>query len=143
MAVKTYDPKKVSVVCGAFVLSHFAEGSMITVEKDSDLFNYKTGTDGEGVRTKSNDHSATITIRLMQSSPSNVILDAFRKLDEYGNAGIFPFAVKDGSGITTISLSAAESAWVQKEPTVNYDSDATEREWVLRTDNLISTHGSN
>jgi len=140
MPAKTYNPKKVAVIVGSFELSGFADGSFVSVEKNEDAWSQKVGTDGEGTRTKSNNRSATITIRLMQSSDSNTILDSFRKLDEFGDAGIFPLTIKDGSGNT---IQAAETAWIKKEPSVEYDREATEREWMIETDNLQSSHGGN
>ena len=140
MATSTYDPKQVAVIIGAFEISGFSEGSVVSVEYDEDAFSLQIGADGEGTRSKSNNRSATISIKTMQSSDSNTILDAFRKADEYGNAGTFPLMIKDGSGD---SLHAAETAWIQKAPSATYDVTATEREWTIRTDNLQSSYGGN
>jgi hypothetical protein len=140
MPVKTYDPKEVAVTVGPYELSNFADGSFITVERDEDSFSLQVGTDGEGTRSKTNNRSGTITVRLMQSSDSNSILDSYKKLDEFSNSGQFPLFIKDNSGT---SFHSAESAWVQKEPSSEYDREALEREWVIRTDNIQSNHGGN
>ncbi len=140
MPAKTYDPKQFATICGAFELSGFADGSFVNIEYDEDDWGLYMGTDGGGTRSKSNNHSATITIRLAQSSDSNAILDAFRKSDQFANAGQFPFLAKDNSGTSWYS---AESMWIQKPPSADYDRDVTDREWTLRTDNLQSSYGGN
>lgn len=142
MSVKTYDPSSVLVQWGAYTLSGFAADAAISVEHDEDDWSLVVGVDGEGTRSKTQNRSATVTISLMQSSASNALLSAARELDlnTPGGVGGQPLLIKDFSGT---SLYAAETAWIQKAPTAELNREATTREWVFRTDNLVALHGGN
>ena len=137
---KTYNPKKVAVICGAFQITGFADGTFVNVEMNEDQWSLQMGTDGEGTRSKSNNFSARVTITLMQSSDSNQILQAFWNSDRVSDAGVFPFLLKDNSGRT---LHAAEQMWVVKQPASEFGRESGSREWVLETDNLIPFEGGN
>jgi hypothetical protein len=138
--LSTYDPAQVFVTYGGFTLQGFADGSMITVERNENAFNLYIGSDGEGARSKSNNKSAVITIRLMQTSDSNDVITAFAKSDEVTNSGSLPFMVKDGNGRT---LLIAENCWVQKLPSVEFGKEAMEREWKLESDSVEMFVGGN
>lgn len=138
--VKTYDFKEVSVLFGGQQLTGFAEGDSVTVEPDADDYALQMGADGEGTRSKSNNQAATITIRLQQGSAANDILNGFRLADQVSNGGVQPLLVKDNSGR---SLHFAETAWIQRAPPAGFGNEAGEREWVLRTDKMVSTFGGN
>ena len=138
MGVQTYDADQVSINVGPFTLSEFAPDSFVTITMTSEAWTMQIGATGAAARSKTNDRSATISIKLMQTSDSNDLLDGFRKSDELANAGIFPLLIKDNSGR---SLYAAETAWVQKMPDSEFARDATAREWIIATDNLVATVG--
>lgn len=133
MAARTYNPKEIIIIVGGFQLSGYADGAFVTVERKEDMFNLQIGADGEGVRSKSNNQSGSINIKLLQSSASNEILSSFAKLDELSNAGTFPILVKDTSGT---SLYSAESAWIKKIAPSEFGKEAGSREWEIETDNL-------
>ena len=131
---RTYDPKQVAVIVGGSQISGFADGAFVTVERNDDAFTLQMGTDGEGTRSKTNNRSGRVTITLMQSSPSNALLQAFADADEVSNAGTFPLLIKDNSSLGT--LFAAEQAWIVKKPSAGFDRAAGSREWILETDQL-------
>jgi len=133
MAAKQFDPKQLAIICGGNQLTGYAEGTFINVEKDEDDWSLTVGSDGEGVRAKSNNNSATVTFTCTQGSIANDILSAFRSSDQLNNAGTFPFMMKDNNGR---SLMVAETMWVQKPAAFEGSNEPTSREWVLRTDNL-------
>lgn len=140
MAAKTYDPKLVSVIVGGKIMSGFADGSFVVVERNEQAFTLKTGVDGEGTRSKSNNKSGKITITLMSSSKSNDDLSAFALADELNNTGAVPVMVKDNGGR---SLHAAETAWVQKIPNDDKAKEANERVWIMETDSVNMFIGGN
>lgn len=142
MAVKTYDPSAVSMFYGEILMIGFAQDAAITVEHDEDDWTLVTGVDGEGTRSKTSQKSATITVALMQSSSTNPLLSAARTADIAAPGGIGgkPLLIKDNSGSTIFS---AESCWIQKAPSAELNREATTREWVFRTDNLVAFHGDN
>ena len=142
MSVRTYDPASVSMFYGEIPISGFAQDAAISVEHDEDDWTLVVGVDGEGTRSKTSNASATITVSLMQSSTTNALLTAARNLDVLAPGGVGGKAllIKDGSGTTLFS---AVTAWIQKPPTAELNREASTREWVFRTDNLVAFHGSN
>ena len=64
MALKTYDPKQISVIVGGAIISGFADGEFVTTERNEDAFTLNVGADGEGGRVKSNNKSGRITLTL-------------------------------------------------------------------------------
>jgi hypothetical protein len=130
----TYDPAQVFVTAAGTTLNQgIAKGSFVTVERNSDAFTTYIGSDGEGARSKSNDKSGTIKLKLMHTSDANDILSAFAKADEIANAGSFPMLIKDGTGRT---LCMAENAWVKKMPSIEFGNEIGEREWTIESDNI-------
>lgn len=142
MALKTYDFKKVAVIINGNIISGFAEGSSIKVERQNPGWNLQIGADGEGVRSKSNDASGKITLTLQQGADSNKILSTLAQADEVSGSGVFAALIKDGSPNGN-SLHSAEQAFIQKISDAEYSKDAGTREWVILTDKLISFVGSN
>lgn len=140
MAVKTYDPKQVLLIIGGAPIGGFADGEFISVERDEDTYTKISGADGEVSRSKSNNKMGELTVTLLQTSSSNLILSAIMQADELSNSGVVPIFIKDGLG-TTILFSA--EGWIKKPPTVSYDKELTDREWVLDLSNVDIFVGGN
>lgn len=137
----TYDFKQVACILGGQILTGFAEGDdAIKVEYDNEEFGLTVGADGEATRSKSNNRSATVTLKFQKTSPSNDILNGFLQADRLSNGGIQPFACKDNNGR---EVHAAESMWIQKAPPASHGANAGTMEWVLRTSFMVSTFGGN
>lgn len=140
MAVLTYDPKQVAVVIGGQVISGFADGTFVKVERNEPAFNLKVGVDGEGTRAKSNNKSGKYTITLMQSSSSNDYLSSLAQSDEASNSGVVPVYVNDKSGR---SLYSSLTAWVQKYADGEYQKETTTRTWVIESDEILMNVAGN
>ena len=140
MSVKTYDPKAVLVIFAGIPIEGIADGTFVTAVRDNPAFTSLVGSDGEGARALSNDTSGTITLTLLQTSISNALLSAVINVDENTGDGVGPFLLKDNSGTT---LLAAESAWIEKTADAEYGREISNREWVIKTDNLQILHGGN
>lgn len=140
MAVKTYDPKQVSVIVGGKIMSGFSDTTFIKASRNEQAFNLKVGTDGEGTRAKSNNLSGKVEITLMQSSQSNDDLSAFAALDELQNAGVVPLLINDKSGRTVLQ---ATTAWIQKYADVEFAKETSTRTWILETDQFLIFEGGN
>lgn len=135
-----YNPADVSVIIGSHIVSGFADGTFIGIERNNDAFTRVAGADGENARSKSNDKSGRLTLTLLQTSQSNEVLSGFAAADEASNGGTFPFLIKDNNGN---SLYAAEVSWVVKYPAVEYGKEISNREWVIETGELIPFVGGN
>jgi len=138
--VKTYDPKQNAIIVGGHIVSGFADGTFIVVERNEQAFNLKVGADGEGCRVKSNNKSGKFTLTLMQSSSSNDFLSALANADELTGEGVAPCLMKDNSGTT---VCAGATSWVQKQANVENAKEATTRQWVIETDELDMFVGGN
>lgn len=134
MSAKDFDIKELAVVIGG-VLAHgyAAGGDAVSITFNRELATLVTGADGEGARSKMNDDSAEIRIRLLQSSTFNETLSAYARTRQS-----FTLAIKDNNG-TTIAVS--ETAWIKARPDINYGEEVSEREWVLETDRLEANIG--
>jgi hypothetical protein len=140
MSSRTFDPSQFQIIFGGKIISGFADGSFITMRRNDQAFNLKVGTDGKGTRVKSNNRSGQVQFNLMQSSPSNDDLSAIAQADELTNAGVNPLYIKDGTGTT---IAAAVTAWIQKLPDTEFSNEATQRQWIIETDNLELYVGGN
>lgn len=140
MSVKTYNPADVAIIFAGVPVEGIADGTFVTVARNNQSYNMNIGSDGEGVRAKSNDKGGTVTLTLMQSSVSNDALSALSILDEASGDGVGPLLIKDNSGRT---LCSAETAWIQKPADVEFAREATTREWVFETDLLDMFIGGN
>lgn len=136
--MKSYDIGQVVVVFGDLHLAGYAEDDCVNVEYDEDQFSLKVGADGEGCRSKNNNQSATVRVKLLGSSSSNDALSAVAIADRLTNAGLKPLVVRDASGT---SLHAAEQAYIQRMPASPFGKEIGDREWVFRTDKLVSNVG--
>jgi hypothetical protein len=136
----TYDPKQVAVIVGGIPMGGFADGTFVTVERNSDAYTKVSGGDGIVSRAKSNDKSGSITFTIQQTSPSNDILSGFALLDEMSNNGIVPVIIQDFSGRTT---AVSAFGWIKKSPKAEFSKEITNREWVIDCADLDIKHGGN
>ena len=126
--MKTFDPKGVSIVMGAGIITGFADGTFVTVEKVEDAFTETAGPDGEVVRVASNNPLSIVTLVLMQSSDSNSFLSAIHQLDIRTGKGVVPFALKEIEG-DTVAFSGA--SYVRKMANIEYGKEVSNREWTI------------
>ncbi|HEX5035132.1 MAG TPA: phage protein [bacterium] len=131
--VKTYDPAQTHLIVGGFLIGGYAPGTMIEVEMDEDAWAKTIGSTGEGVRVKTHNDGAQIRCNLLQSSASNDVLSGFALADKLSNSGAVPVELRDGSGR---SLYFCETAWPMRMPTSGFGNEASNREWVLDTNEL-------
>lgn len=140
MGLKSYDAKQVTVIVGGAILSGFADGSFVKVERNVDAFSLIVGADGEATRSKSNNRSGRVTVTLQQTSDSNTILAAYAAADELTNSGIVPVLIKDNSGV---SIHSAAQAWIVKYAGSDYAKESGTKEWVMESSDLITFPGGN
>ena len=142
MTTRIYDSNRVQVSFAAVPVQGYADGEFLTITREADAFTSVVGTDGEVSRSKSNDRRATISIKLMSTSPTNDLFSAILSgdINANGGAGVGAFLVVDLSGA---SLYSAGNAWITKGPDVAYGREAGEREWILQCDKLYEFTGGN
>lgn len=140
--LSTYAADQVSIIAGPIIVEGLADGTFVTIEQNEDQFSLQVGTDGDACRSKTNNRSGRITMTLGQWSKTNELFTALHAADVLSPSGdgIVPLVVIDKSGTT---LCACEKAWIVKPPSVEFGREATSREWVWETDNVVMGVGAN
>lgn len=137
---KTYAPDQVVFNFGPNLITGFAAGSFITVEREVESFAKRVGAQGDTTRVRSANKSGRVTIRLKQVADSNQILSSILNLDEILGNGKYPLFVADVGGS---SLFSAAEAWIVKNPSPEFADDESMREWMFDCSHLILNHGGN
>lgn len=138
--MKTYNPKKVIVSFGGQILTGFADGTAIEVERRNDSFSLTVGIDGEGARSANQDRSGSCKLTLMQSSLGNDILSNKLAIDEQTNLGTGPLMIKDLSGRTLVH---SDEAWVKKPAPIQFGKEVSGWAWELECADLDVFAGGN
>jgi hypothetical protein len=139
-AVKSYTGAEVSITIAGITITGTGDGTFLTISRNNPAFTDGTGTDGEGWRAKSTDKSGTAVITVLQTSQANDLLSALAAADEATGDGVGALLVKDLSGR---SLFSAETAWIEKYADSEFARDKSEREWTLKTNELLVFVGGN
>jgi hypothetical protein len=136
-----YDPKLVICTVGGVLINGWAEDSFIEIEYDEDLWSKQIGADGYGIFSKSNNLSATVTVKLMPGAYGNTVLSARLMMDISPlSAGFFPFEVIDRATATTHTSLRSR---IMKPPSKTYSKTAEALEWTIGCLELITLHGMN
>ena len=133
MTTKAYDAAKLSVVLGSIPIHGFAEDRMFEIDFEDDLYKETFDNRGEVYLSKISRNTATLTLCLLQSSPSNNVLSSFVEANRVNDSGMCPIIIKDNNSTT---IFACATAYVKQVPKVSYSSDKGVREWVIRATNV-------
>lgn len=128
----SFDVNSLTILVGPVLIdSGFAEDDVVKVEPGGDDWNVVVGADGSVARAKSNDRTAKVTIRLLQTSPKNDQLSALRRLDAntIGGAAAYEFKLRDRGGTTKVSAARAFILGRPKE--VTFGKTIKMREWTV------------
>ena len=129
--VRTYNPDRIVLLLGGVQAQGFDEDTFIEIAPLADAVTSKAGADGEVARSIGTDLRHTITITLMQTSPTNDVLSGLAAADRLTCGGAaFPVLVQDLCGRTFF---AAASAWVSQRPTQAFGREVGNRVWQLTT----------
>lgn len=126
MALLTYDPLNVNIIIGNTILTGFAEGTMVTLARNSNRVNPYVGVKGETALAYNNDNSGTISITLQQQSPSNALLGRLAR-----SKSVFDISVID---INNNGFRAGGSeAVIQVEPDTTRGAEIADgdRTWTI------------
>ena len=127
---KTYDSKKINIAFGSHVVTGYAEGTFLNIERSGDGVTKKTGADGEIVRSLDPDTSAKLTVTVTQLSPTVGWAQQQYDKDNDTGDGTFPVLVKDMKGGL---IFAAEDGWVVNPPNREFGREAGEYEIEIDT----------
>ncbi|SKB05112.1 phage structural protein [Sporosarcina newyorkensis] len=123
MSVNTYDPLDTNVVVNNTILTGFADGTFINVERDEESYTAHVGAKGEVARARNANKMGKITVTLSQDSPSNSILSKMAR-----GKDTFSVSVVDQNFGST---SGGNDCWIEKPPNLEFGKEISEREWII------------
>lgn len=127
--IATYDPKAVICQINGEDVYGFADGDMITVEKNTELFNVQVGSQGEVVRGVIRDSTYRITIRLLHTSPQIRKFENMKAVDSvFQIPPALAFVLRDPSSYEKVF---AAQCWLQAEPSRSWGDAPGVREYVF------------
>lgn len=131
-----YDSKQVFVTLGNRPLqSGRAEGDFVTSAYEADAFSKTVGADGEVAISRSNNRSATIKLKFMQTSDGHKLLTQLYNAQlASGNGSLLDYELRD---LTGAMVEHAAKCWIQKAPDAAYGATVGEREWTLGCAELV------
>lgn len=125
---KTYDPALITMSFAGILVQGFAEGTMISAERNENSFEETAGSQGDVTRVRTRNRTGLVTITLQAESPTNDLLSTLLALDESTGAGVGPLQITNLIGTTAVE---STFAWIKKPPTVEYGNEAGTREWII------------
>ena len=133
---KNFSFKNLNVIYGILELEGYADGDdVVTIEYDADQFVKLVGAKGDVTRTQTTDNSCTITIKLLQTSKSNVELMALYNADRETGSGILPLIVNDKE---TNESYIVNNAWIMKAPSIVRGANPNTMDWIFQGDFMTS-----
>lgn len=121
------------------IVAGFGEDEFLTIEMADDDITTTTGADGFVVRSSLPNKIANGVLTLQQTSPTNLILEAYQKADKllFG-AGLFKFSVKVPTFKTGVLPSGfgtgdtcTATAYVTKMADIKFGKESGERAWAI------------
>ncbi len=132
MALGNYSFKNVNAVYGISEIQGFAEGDdVVNIDFNTDQFTMVVGAKGDATRTQTNDNSALIVIKVLQTSPSYKELLTQYNLDRETGANVLPLVVVNKD---TGELFVGNNAWIVKPPQLIRGQNANAVEFTFATD---------
>lgn len=125
------------------VVGGFSSDASISIARENETWSKVVSPDGKFLtRIKNSDKSATITLPLISTSPSNDVLSAIANYDEANdnNDGMFSITIADKSGR---SVYHSDQAFVGVPATQEFGVAESTREWAVMAGNLDSVVGGN
>lgn len=137
MSTKRYDAAQVTIVLmGILIDSGFAEGEFLAIKQNAPDYEIVVGTDGQVTRSRTNNRSAEIELKLMQTSDGNSFLSALSNVGLLAANGADIGAMLVRDRVSGLCMYTAQNCWISKPPDVNFDNKATPRTWTLTVDDL-------
>jgi hypothetical protein len=140
MSISTIDPKQSIFTYDKREIIGYADGTHITIAYNADFFTPLVGNTGEQARVASHNHSATITLTLLQSSESNDFLSDNLNTDKSTKQNIVTCSFKDFLGNTQLDGSGA---YIIKPADVVYSNNVEARVWSIYVADLSGKIGGN
>jgi len=130
--VASFNAKNSTITADEIFLTGFGE-DMIEFEPNEDDFEFESGAQGDVIISETNDDTATCTVTLQATSPSN------KHMMKLANSKkIFPFwAVSKRNGMT--EKAGGTQARILKKPTGTLGKTAEDREYEIIVFDYVNT----
>jgi hypothetical protein len=115
---------------GSHSVTGYSDGTFINIAPHGDGVAKKVGADGEIVRSIDPDRSSTVTLTLLQTSPTVAFCQEMYDRDRDTGEGLFAVMVKDLKGR---EIFHAREAWVVNSPEREFAKADTDREIEIAT----------
>lgn len=123
--VNTYSPTDLNLSFGGYSIAGWDN---ITITRNAPSFITVRGIRGKHTRIPSGDTSATITISILQTSPSNDVLSEVHALDIEQGTSRLSLMLKDSSGNSVFS---SDEGYIVSFPEVTFSGGFEYRSWNI------------
>ena len=125
----TINPNKDIVNISGHEVTGFADDTMLTVSRNEDVMLEQVGVQGDMTLYQNQNRTGTITIRLMETSPSNDFFSGILAAMKTGVIkGVLPFTVARPGSYSSIS---AGQCWLKGQPERTFGKDGQVYEWTF------------
>jgi len=125
MSVNTFSPSDVKLILGGYTVVGWDN---LTTARTQQSFMTIRGIRGKHTRVPSDDTSCTITLTLIQTSPSNDVLSSIHGLDVENGTGRLEILLKDLSGRSVFSTN---EGYIVGYPEVTFSAGIEYRTWTM------------
>jgi len=133
--IRTYNPDQVRVNWGGkFNIDGFADGTFITMTRNSPRTEVVVGAKGDNAITKSADFSGMIELTLLQNAPANEYLSYIMSLEDI--AGDLIRAIIEVTDPSGSVLSIAQRCHIQEPAPVTLGDGTNAKTWTFYCEDL-------
>lgn len=141
MEIANYIPEDVTItVAGLLSLNGYADGTFVSIRKDTVPFASRRTADSVVSRLYTKDTTYTVEVTLYSGSSSNDALTKLYLADEITQMAKIPIMIKDSSG-TSLFFSA--TAWIEDIPPLTLSNRFETRTWVFKATQAALNVGGN
>lgn len=138
MGFASYSPLDTIVGWNNVQLLGYADDTFIEVAYDEDAVTAIVGAGGDVVRTLNLNEMATITVTILEESPTNAYLATAAYQDRLFGLSTGPMFVKNVRGTY---LGQGDTAWIKKVADVSYGKTSGQRQWTFHVAKWITAGG--
>ncbi|MBG23778.1 MAG: hypothetical protein CMF22_10025 [Idiomarinaceae bacterium] len=137
MKLATFSPKDIVFSINDYLITDFANGTFININKNSPNFMQVRGIRGKHTRVRTRDRSGSVTFSLMQTSNQNDLLSELAYQDDVNQTGHLLLTIRDVGGQTSLQFG---NAYLASTPNLSYGAaSTTPREWTINFE-FITTY---
>lgn len=142
--LSSYSPEDVKIIISnnefSHVISGLAEGSFVSVTRDTATTSLVIGADMTAMRVRRKNRSGTINITLHQGGDSNDVLSQLLKNDEDDTGWKWLFRISVISA-SDRSFFFSDQAYIETLPEVSFSTEGENRSWAIKCLNIDSHVG--